>query len=529
MQWSNVDHSQHPPTVELPRDYNAAVDFIDRHPVQGRGDKLAYIDDRGSITYTELAQRVNRAGNLLQALGVQAEQRVLLCVLDTVDFPALFWGAIKIGAVPVPANTLLTSANYDTMLRHSRAPVLVVSAALYDKFAPILKDQPSLREKVLVDGAGQSGWLDYATLLANADVELEPALTTPDDAAFWLYSSGSTGEPKGAVHLHADLINTAALYGVGVLGIQEQDVVFSAAKLFFAYGLGNGMSFPLHVGATTVLMAERPTPDAVMRRLRDHQPTIFYGVPTLFGAILANPVNRRETGSQRLRICTSAGEALPAEIGNRWRERFGVDILDGLGSTEMLHIFLSNRLDDIKYGTSGKPVPGYELRIVDEKDKQVAPGELGELLVKGPSSAAAYFNDRAKSLATFHGPWTRTGDKYSVDHDGYYLYGGRNDDMLKVGGVWVSPFEVESALVAHAKVLEAAVVGQKDEQRLVKPKAFVVPQPGVEACDALAEELKTWVKERLAPYKYPRWIEFVTELPKTATGKIQRFKLRAAE
>ncbi|MEC9342179.1 MAG: benzoate-CoA ligase family protein [Pseudomonadota bacterium] len=523
--WGSVDYGVETPQVSFPAEYNAAVDFIDRHLVQGRGSRTAYIDAAGEHTYADLAARVNRAGNLLKELGVTIEQRVFLCLLDGIDFPAFFWGAIKIGAVPVPVNTLLTAENYATMLRHSRAGVLVVSAPLTEKFSTAVADQPFLRDR-LVMGGEVDGWLDGDGLLVAAHERLDPAPTCADDAAFWLYSSGSTGEPKGAVHLHGDLLHTAVLYGVGVLGLREADRVFSAAKLFFAYGLGNAMSFPLHVGATTILLADRPTPDAVMKVLREQQPTVFYGVPTLFGALLADPGNDRESGSAALRLCTSAGEALPAEIGLRWRERFGVDILDGLGSTEMLHIFLSNRPGDLKYGTSGKPVPGYELRLVDERGGPVRDGELGELLVKGPSAAACYFNSRAKSLATFEGTWTRTGDKYSIDTDGYYVYGGRSDDMLKVGGIWVSPFEVESALVAHDKVLEAAVVGQQDHAGLVKPKAYIVPAPGVTGDDSLAEDLKAWVKERLAPYKYPRWIEFVSDLPKTATGKIQRFRLR---
>jgi 4-hydroxybenzoate-CoA ligase/benzoate-CoA ligase len=355
---------------------------------------------------------------------------------------------------------------------------------------------------------------------------LHCAPTTADDVAFWLYSSGSTGAPKGAVHLQRDLAATAVLYGQNVLGVRPDDVVFSAAKLFFAYGLGNGMTFPLHAGATAVLLHERPTPEAVMKILKDHQPTIFYGVPTLYGSILADPNNQREAGSTRLRICTSAGEALPEDVGRRWEERFGAAILDGLGSTEMLHIFLSNRHGEVRYGTSGMAVPGYELKIVADDGHEVAQGEMGELVVKGPSTAVAYWNQREKSIQTFRGAWTHTGDKYYVDEDGYYRYAGRGDDMLKVGGIWVSPFEVEGALIANEKVLEAAVVGYPDGEGLIKPKAFVVLQGGINAGQALVEELQAFVKNRLAPYKYPRWIEFVETLPKTATGKIQRFKLR---
>ena len=365
-----------------------------------------------------------------------------------------------------------------------------------------------------------------AALTARASPTFAPAETTCDDACFWLYSSGSTGAPKGTVHAHSSLIQTAELYAKPVLGIREEDVVFSAAKLFFAYGLGNALTFPMAVGATTVLMAERATPPAVIARLKRHQPTIFYGVPTLFAALLAN-AELPKRGELNVRICASAGEALPAEIGRRWTERFGVEILDGLGSTEMLHIFLSNRPGSVRYGTSGVPVPGYALRIVGDDGQPVAAGEVGELQINGPTAAMGYWNNREKSRATFQGAWTRSGDKYSVDTDGFYVYSGRSDDMLKVGGIYVSPIEVEAALVTHPAVLEAAVIGRADDEKLVKPQAYVVLKRGQAPSAALAEELRQHVKTHLAPYKYPRWIEFIDELPKTATGKIQRFKLRA--
>lgn len=526
-----IDHSVSPPIISIPRDYNAAVDFVDRHVEEGRGDRVAIIDDSGRHTYADVATRLNRAGNALLGLGIEMEQRVAMCMLDTVDFPAVFFGAIKAGVVPVAINTLLTTADYDYMLRDSRAVALVVSDALLDKFRPILDAKPFLKTVVVAgpcSNGEDDGFEKLETLMASAPASLAAAPTTSDDVAFWLYSSGSTGTPKGAVHLQSDAVHTAELYGRQVLGIKESDVVFSAAKLFFAYGLGNAMTFPFHVGATAVLMAGRPTPDSVLERVKDHDVTIFYGVPTLYGAILANPENDRGRASEALRICVSAGEALPEEIARRWVERFGVDILDGLGSTEMLHIFLSNAPDDICYGTSGKPVPGYDLRIVDEDGGPVDDGEMGELLVSGPSSASHYFNKRERSLDTFHGPWTRTGDKYIRREDGYFVYCGRSDDMLKVSGMWVSPFEVESALLAHEGVLETAVVGHCDDDELVKPKAFIILKDDVQPSDHMAEELKGFVKERLAPFKYPRWIEFVDDLPKTATGKIQRFKLRAS-
>lgn len=522
---TSVDRGSVPATLDVPRRYNAASDFIDRHLGTPTADRIAYIDDAGRYTYGELAERVNRAGNALKNLGLAPEQRVALCLLDGIDFPALFFGGIKAGQVMIPLNTLLTSDDYAYMLADSRATVLVVSDALLERFTPILGDLPHL-ERVIVSGDGScGGHTRFSDIAAAASPDLAPAGTTCDDIAFWLYSSGSTGRPKGAAHLMSDLVNTAVLYGEGVLGITAGDTVFSAAKLFFAYGLGNAMSFPLWVGATTVLMAERPTPEAVMRRLKDHEVTIFYGVPTLYAGILADDTIGPASSSPRLRLGVSAGEALPEDVAQRWKQRFGVDIIDGIGSTEMLHIFLSNAPDDIRYGTTGKPVPGYRTRVVDEEDRDVADGEIGELLVSGPSSAAFYWNNRAKSLATFQGTWTRTGDKYVRDADGYYTYAGRADDMLKVGGIWVSPFEVESALMAHEAVLEAAVVGEEDADRLVKPKAFIVLKQGG-GDDALAAELQGFVKGRLAPYKYPRWIEFREELPKTATGKIQRFKLR---
>ncbi|MCH9670992.1 MAG: benzoate-CoA ligase family protein [Gammaproteobacteria bacterium] len=522
--YSKVNRECDPPQIALPRIYNAASEFVDRHIEQGRGERIAFIDDQGEYTYRSFAERVNRAGNALLALGVRMEDRVLMCMLDTIDFPAVFWGAIKIGAIPIPVNTLLTAHDYDYMMRDSRARVLVVSDALMQTLAPILDGQPFLDATVVSGGEPTPTSLE--TLLGQASPELEPALTTADDVGFWLYTSGSTGAPKGSMHLHSDIVHTAVLYAENVLGIEADDVVFSAAKLFFAYGLGNGMTFPLHVGACAVLMAERPTPDSVMKRLKTHQATIFYGVPTLYGAILAQSELDQAAGSARLRRCVSAGEALPEGVAKAWSERFKTEILDGLGSTEMLHIFLSNRVGEVRYGTTGKAVPGYELKLVDEEGDRVPVGEMGELCVKGPSSAVAYWNQRDKSLSAFRGPWTHTGDKYVVDADGYYQYCGRTDDMLKVSGIWVSPFEVESALIEHEAVLEAAVVGQADASDLIKPKAFVILNDGFEGQASLEQGLKDFVKSRLAPYKYPRWIEFVDALPKTATGKIQRYRLR---
>ena len=503
--------------------YNAAVDLIERN-LAVRPDKIAYIDERASYSYAELAARVNRAANALTNLGIPLESRVMVCLLDTIDFPAVFLGAIKAGLVPIAVNTLLTANDFDFILRDSRAQALIVSEALLPSFNPILSGQPFLKH-VVVAGADRSPHRLLDNLMTDASEQFSAAPTRPDDACFWLYSSGSTGTPKGVVHVQTSMIKTAELYAQPILGIQENDVVFSAAKLFFAYGIGNGLSFPLSVGATTVLLSERPTAQAVCRTLKEYRPTIFYGVPTLYSALLASAeLPKREESN--LRRCTSAGEALPPDVGRRWFERFGVDILDGLGSTEMLHIFLSNRPNDNRYGTSGKAVPGYDIRLVDEEGKPVPKGEIGELQVSGPTGAAFYWNNRDKSRNTFLGPWTRSGDKYTESADGYFTYGGRADDMLKVGGIWVSPFEVESALASHAAVLEAAVVGRADENGLIKPKAYVVLRPNVPQSDELSAALQQHVKAHLAPYKYPRWIEFVAELPKTATGKIQRFKLR---
>jgi benzoate-CoA ligase len=498
--------------------YNAAEDLIGRNLKAGRGARIAYIDDAGQATYAELAERVNRFASGLTSLGLGMEDRIVIAMHDTIDWPAAFLGAIKAGIVPVAVNTLLTTKDYEFMLSDSRAKALAVSEALLPQFKPLLGRLPFLKH-VIVSGAS------FNEILAKGKPEFAAAPTTRDDACFWLYSSGSTGAPKGTIHVHGSMILTAELYAQPILGIRESDVVFSAAKLFFAYGLGNALSFPMSVGATTVLMAERPAPASVFKRLVEKKPTIFYGVPTLYAALLADP-NFPEREALALRACVSAGEALPPPIAQAFKDRTGIEILDGIGSTEMLHIFLSNRPGDVRFGTTGKPVPGYELRLVDEQGNPVRPGELGELQINGPTAASGYWNNREKSRGTFIGVWTKSGDKYSQDAGGYYVYGGRSDDMLKVSGIYVSPAEVEAALVSHESVLEAAVVGHEDENRLVKPKAYIVLKPGRTGGEALKAQLQQHVKDRLAPYKYPRWIEFIAELPKTATGKIQRFKLR---
>ena len=510
--------------IRFPADYNAAHDLIERNLQAGRAAKPAYIDDAGMYTYAEVAARANRFASALGSLGLRIEDRVLLCLTDTVDFPTAFLGSIKAGIVPIAVNTLLTANDYAYMLGNSRARALVVSAHLLPTFAPLLASLPHLAH-VVVSRGDAGDLLAFDALLARGSDTFDAAPTGPDDVCFWLYSSGSTGMPKGTMHVHSSLMQTAELYGRAVLGLREDDVVFSAAKLFFAYGLGNALTFPLAVGATTVLMAERPTPAAVAKRLTAHRPTVFCGVPTLYAAMLASPElpAKRDVG---LRICVSAGEALPENIGKRWTAHYGVEILDGIGSTEMLHIFLSNRPGAVRYGTTGVPVPGYALRILDDQMQPVPPGEVGDLYISGPTAANGYWNNREKSRATFQGAWTKSGDKYSVDRDGVYSYAGRSDDMLKVSGIYVSPVEVESALITHPAVLEAAVVGREDDEKLVKPAAYVVLKPDHQGSSALADELRAHVKSLLAPYKYPRWIEFIDELPKTATGKIQRFKLR---
>jgi benzoate-CoA ligase len=521
MHLSHVDHSTSPPRVEIPRDYNAAHDLLQRN--SARYDKVAFIDASSGeqLTYGQLSEQAHRFANALRQRGFKPETRVMLAMLDTLEWPVVFLGCILAGVVPIAANTLLTGKDFDFMLRDSRAQALFVSKPMLPTFEPLLGKISSLQHMFV---AGDQGEHSVAQLIASGSADQQVEGTCSDDACFWLYSSGSTGTPKGTVHLHSHLVQTAELYGRAILGIRENDVVYSAAKLFFAYGLGNALTFPMSVGATALLLPSRPTPADVFGVLKKFQPTIFYGVPTLFAALLADGTRPRKS-ELKLRVCASAGEALPAEIGKRWTEEYGVEILDGIGSTEMLHIFLSNRPGKVRYGTTGQAVPGYQLRIVGDDGRECGDGEIGELQIGGPSAAIMYWNNRSKTKHTFAGEWTRSGDKYTRDADGYYTYGGRSDDMLKVGGIYVSPFEVEACLMTHAAILEAAVIGVADSDGLVKPKAYVVLKSGQQAS---AEDLQAHVKSLLAPYKYPRWIAFVPELPKTATGKIQRFKLRAA-
>src|SRR5262245_18667533 len=519
------------------RPYNAAVDFVDANVARGLGQKVAFIDPTRSLTYGELQARTYQFAAALKALGLREEDRLLLLLPDTVDYPIAFWGAIRAGIIAIPLNTLLSPDLYAYIMADSRATAMVAAAPLAGNILPILDRVPRLRTIVLV-GAGADDVTAFSRLniyhfddiIACQPAEPHTAATLSDEVAFWMYTSGSTGDPKGVKHVHTTPMCTARLMGQGVIGIRTDDVVFSAAKLFFSYGMGNAMAFPMSVGATSVLLPARPTPDSVFDVMRRHHPTIFYGVPTLYASLLAHKHMCRGAGSQRLRLCVSAGEALPAHLGERWRTVAGCDVLDGIGSTEMFQTFLSNRPGDVRYGSTGKPVPGYQVKIVDEEDGQeVSEGEIGELIVRGPSAGEGYWNQRAKSRRTFAGEWTYTGDKYLRDPDGYYHYCGRTDDMFKVSGMWVSPFEVEAALASHEAVLDAAVVGKRDADGLIKPKAFIVLREGYSPNDGLLEMLRVHVKERAGLWKYPRWIDVWSDLPRTATGKLQRYKLREWE
>ncbi len=524
-------------TNGVPKDFfNAADYFVDRNVRQGRGHKVAVYTEYRNYTYNDIQKMMNKTASAFREGGINVDDRIMILMLDVPQFYAVFWGAVKIGAVPIPVNTMLTPDDYEYYLNDSRAKVLVVSEDLVPVINEIKGDLLYLRDLIIISET-KGAHIPFKQKYRHASETIKTEFTTKDDVGFWLYSSGSTGSPKGAIHSQYDMVVISQAYGQGILGLTEDDILFSAARLFFAYGLGNGVALPMSVGAAAVLNSKPPTPDGVFRHLERFRPTIFFGVPTLYGQMLdykekedaktgavPDPNSNHEFSS--VRICVSAGEALPTDIYHRWKKRYGIDIIDGIGSTEMLHIFLSNRPGEIKPGSTGKPVPGYELKLVSDDGQEVPKGEIGTLYVKGDSAAQQYWKKRDKSRHTMQGEWINTGDKYYVDEDGYYWCAGRADDMLKVGGIWVSPVEVENCLMDHPSVYECAVIGAADEKGLTKPKAFVVLHENVAGSEELKEELKKWVLNRLAKYKYPRWVEFVDQLPKSSTGKIQRFKLR---
>ena len=512
--------------LELPQKMNVATMLVDDHVSEGRGERIALYYGDEEITYQQVQQASNRAGNVLRSLVVRIENRVMLLMLDCPELVYCFLGAIKIGAVPIPTNTLMKPHDYEYMLNDSRAVIAVVSEQLVPMLQAIPRERLRYLRDIVVVGATPPGTVSFDELFARASSHLQAEEMSKDDAAFWLYSSGSTGFPKGCVHLQHDMVVCSELYAKPILGIGPEDRCFSVAKLFFAYGLGNALYFPFYVGASAVLWPGPPTPENVYRVIERFQPTLFFSVPTNYGMLLAH---EGEFDLSSIRYAVSAGEALPPSIFERFKKRFGVEILDGIGSTEICHIFISNRGGKVRPGSSGTLVPGYEAKLLDDNGAEVPRGEIGNLLINGDSTCAYYWNKHDKTKETILGEWIKTGDKYYQDDDGYYWYAGRSDDMLKVGGIWVSPVEIENALIEHPAVQEAGVVARQDHDQLVKPMAYVVPRAGHQPSQQLAEDLKAFVRERIADYKRPRWIEFVAELPKTATGKTQRFKLRQLE
>lgn len=516
-----------PDTVaaSIPETFNAPTPYIDDNLAAGRGDKVAIHYEGETYTYGEVGQMVNRLGNALLSLGLQREERVILLLLDSPEFVASFFGCMRIGAVPIPTNTLLKAPEYRYLFNDSRARVLIAHEPLMRQIREIRAELKYL-EHVIVVGEPRKGELSYRECVDKQPDALSPADTHRDEIAFWLYSSGSTGFPKGAVHLHHDMLYCADLYARNVLNIHENDRTFSVAKLFFAYGLGNNLYFPFRVGGSCILYPHPPKPEEMFQVIDREKPTLFYCVPTMYAAMLQIKDAEKRYDVSSLRLCVSAGESLPADLFHQWKKRFGVEILDGIGSTEMLHIYLTNWAGKVKPGSSGTPVPGYEVKVVDEEGMPVPDGEVGNLWVKGESCSPFYWNKHDETKQAMRGEWFVSGDKYYRDEEGHYWYCGRSDDMLKAGGIWVSPVEVENTLIEHPAVLEAGVVGQEDDDGLIKPKAFVVLAQGHEASDALPQELMDFVRGKIAAYKRPRWVEFVPSLPKTATGKIQRFKLR---
>jgi benzoate-CoA ligase family protein len=508
--------------VELPEIYNAATTFVDANILQGRGRRTAiYYADR-QFTYQEVFEKVNRTGNVLRELGIEIEHRVLLVLPDSPEFAFSFFGAIKIGAVPIPTNPWMSFKDYEYLINDSRARAIILHESILPEMEKIW-DQTRFLKHVIVVGKPRGRALSYEALISKASDKLEAEATNRDDIAFWGYTSGSTGIPKGAVHLQHDMITITDLFAKPVLGMNETDLCFSASKLFFAYGLGNSLYFPFRVGASTVLWPERPDPEKILQVIDQYHPTYFFSVPTLYARLLR--VEKKYDLSS-LKICLSSGEPLPPAIFHQWKDRFGHEILDVVGSTEATHDFLANRPGRAKPGSSGEVTPAFEAKIVDDEGREVSVGEVGNLLVNGDANAPYYWNKHEQSKRVMLGEWLKTGDMYYRDGEGYYWYCGRSDDMLKVGGLWVSPIEIENSLMEHPAVLEAAVIGDQDADGLIKPKAYVVLKSEFKPEDELRSELQAHVKNKLAPYKYPRWIEFVHELPKTVTGKIQRFRLR---
>ena len=522
--------------ITLPEIFNVATHFVDRNVQEGRGAKIAIECGDQRVTYQELLENTNRVGNALLALGVRPEERVLLLLLDTPEFFYSFFGAIKIGAVAVPVNTQAKPQDYEYILNDCRARVAILSEPLLPHLQSIPNEKLRYLQEIVVSEVKQvlsspSPRLhrhhSLQNLMASASPELQAARTSKDEPAFWLYSSGSTGASKGCVHLHHDMVVCCELYAKGILRMNESDRCFSVARLFFAYGLGNAGYFPLGCGATTILDPQRPTPATIYADIERYRPTLFFSVPTNFAALLAH---HREDGKEfdlsSVRHAISAGESLPAPLFHRFKERFGVEILDSLGSTETLQMVIANRPGEAKPGSSGQIIPGYEAKIVDERGSAVAPNEIGDLLIKGDSTCSGYWNQHEKTKETFVGDWFRTGDKYYQDDEGYFWYAGRSNDVFKVHGLWLSPVEVESALITHPAVREAAVVAREDTDGLTKAAAYVVLNGEFAANEELSRELQELVGQKIGRYKRPHWLEFLPEIPKTATGKLQRFKLR---
>ena len=509
--------------IDVPERFNAATHFLDRHLAEGRGGCTAFRFRGRAVSYAEVAQRANRLGNALLARGVQMEQRVLLALPDRPEFAEAFWGAMKIGAVPVPVGDALPADELAFMLEDSRARAVIASGAAAAEIGQGRTRHPALQTLIVVDGGGE---LEYERLLERASPELAPADTSRDDVALWLYTSGSTGRPKAAVHLHHDLVYAAELVGRGTFGIGPDDVVFSASKLHFAFGLGNSLYFPALVGAASVLLPERPDAETILELIQAERPTVLFAVATMYRRLLQVERAEKRFDLSSLRLCVSSGEPLPSSIYHAWHQRFGHELLDVVGSTEALHDFIANRPGLSRAGSSGQVIPGFEARLVDEEGRPVAPGMVGQLLVKGDCTSPGYWNRHERTQATMLGDWLRTGDMFYQDTDGYFYFCGRTDDMLKVGGMWVAPAEVEATLAEHPAVLEVAVIGRGDADGLTKPHAYCVLREGVTASDALAAELREGVRKRLGGYKSPRWVDFVPELPRTPTGKVQRFALR---